>query len=103
MGLVRIFLLGKPFEKSFGFCAWYPIDTNSTTTYILLIISQVYASYYAGVMFVGADLKLVSIMIQFKMHLDFISKSIRNYVPQKTEADMNFIKEIVRYHSHILE
>lgn len=94
------FIFKGHFEKQLPYYFLYPFDPlKDNLIFIGCYIFEVIIGYYSGMILLGADMLLGSVITCFSFQLDYISRRIENYEPNGTEKDDIFMSEITKLHT----
>lgn len=102
---IKYLIWGPPFEKMFAFYIKYPYDQyGSNFNFIITTCGELIGGIVSGTLFLSVDLVLSVIVYNCCMHLDYISRTIENYVPIGDDiVDFKFMEPLIKLHINILK
>ncbi|KAM7361892.1 odorant receptor 85c-like [Cochliomyia hominivorax] len=100
-------------EKILPYFMYTPWDWNDHWSYYVLYVSQDFAGYTSAAGQISGDLLLSSCATQMIMHYDFLAKTVQEYKSnllselinkeKNFKEDMEFLKNMLQYHSYLLD
>lgn len=93
------------YNKELPYFLWYPYNVY-TDEFMIFEISyaiQAWAGFVAIIGVLATDLIFCAIVIQLCMQFDILASKLREFVPDKTERDYQFISECVQRHNLVFK
>ncbi|KAL5286421.1 GPROR8.2 family protein [Megaselia abdita] len=102
---IKLAIFGPPFEKEFAFYIKYPYDQyGSNFNFIITTLGELIGGIMSGTLFLSVDLILSAIIYNCCMHMDYISRTIENYIPTGDDViDLGVLDPLIKLHINILK
>lgn len=99
-------MYGGKFRRDLCYYIWYPWDHKDSSffVYLLTYLCDIIGGICAGVTFANIDMILCAVLTQVIMNLDYISRTIEEYVPTGNfKVDSEFMFPFIKLHIKCLK